>query len=1250
MQTYNQNREFLVVPQLPAPGINYTPKKNVTNQKEMRACRPLTEARRPRLLGYGILLVVLITAITPQAKGFHFTITNDQREHYQIYSIVLGKINDIVGGPGVFHVSNGDLDYGTTAVSNRSLIDSYFGEDYRWYSLVGNHDAETVADMQWLRNEYHNANGSTKRQPLKNYTNQDGPAGSVETTYSWDYENAHFIALNIFWNGQTDPNSDKAADGDIVPELRDWLAADLADNNKPFVFIFIHEPAFPYNHHYDDSLDQYPAHRNAFWNLLESEKVTVCFNGHTHYKSKHRGDVRGHTYNYPAINSWRTQDPNVAGLYGRVWQLDLGNSGYDPGGIEAGPTLNDWLPPDMQWDGITFTDVIVDSNIATVNIYRDHRHLNEPNLGERFRLADSIILLPSTAPVISGYVLNSNATPFAGIYISANNNGDYDTTDANGYYEIPVPNGWSGVITLKKAEYTFDPNGRSYTNVTGNEPNQDYTTTYTPDLTPPEPDPMIWASLPAATGLTSITMTAMTASDDTPPVMYYFECTNYSAASSSWQTNTTYVANGLSPGTEYTFRVKARDSSAAQNETAWSITASATTLSSPLAWDNFESGGWAGGVGWSGGWSHSGDSAVTTSGSPYQGIYHLRLRSYTGIATRMVNLAGITAANLTFWWKAYSFESGEYATVEVNDGTWHTVLTVNDGQDDYIYHPADIDLSSYNMVSNFQVRIASHMSNTGDYFYIDDIKIAGIVAPPLPGQAGSPSPANDSTGVSITTDLSWTAGLEATSHLVYFGTTSPGDFKGNQVATTFDTGTLTNLTTYYWRIDEKNAGGITTGPVWSFTTVSSSSIPIITSTPITTATVNTPYSYDVDASGVPQPTYSLITSPASMTIDGNTGIIQWTPDSNQLGSNAVIVQAGNSQGSDTQSFSIDVAGITPVITSTAVTAATVNQPYSYDVDASGIPQPTYSLITSPAGMTIDANTGLIRWTPDANQLGLNAVTVKAANSEGSDTQSFTITVLPSDDFDDNRRSAMWRLFVEDYDNMWVSEDANRLNVRATGNVNDIVALYIANGWSFDVNENFAVEVDFRYSKISEQDGWVGITIESNDIYVLISASSDSNESYFYYETVVDGNVVFEQELRDSNDGKLYIWYDAHSNNVYLSHIGYGDANAYNWQTSPDPLQGRWASPVDVAIGGGSDGVYLGPGEAYLDNFKIIRAKLLGWPPATDLDGDGFIGWGDIKIMCEHWLADPNTDPNIEGDINKDEIVNFLDFAELALAW
>jgi len=98
-----------------------------------------------------------------------------------------------------------------------------------------------------------------------------------------------------------------------------------------------------------------------------------------------------------------------------------------------------------------------------------------------------------------------------------------------------------------------------------------------PDETPPSPDPLTWASVPAAAGSSSITMTATTASDDTPPVQYYFECTNYSGDDSGWQTSPTYVAHGLSPSTQYTFRVKARDSAVVPNETGWSGTASATT-------------------------------------------------------------------------------------------------------------------------------------------------------------------------------------------------------------------------------------------------------------------------------------------------------------------------------------------------------------------------------------------------------------------------------------------------------------------------------------------------------------------------------------------------------------------------------------------------------------------------------------------------------------------------------------------------
>jgi hypothetical protein len=73
--------------------------------------------------------------------------------------------------------------------------------------------------------------------------------------------------------------------------------------------------------------------------------------------------------------------------------------------------------------------------------------------------------------------------------------------------------------------------------------------------------------------------------------------------------------------------------------------------------------------------------------------------------------------------------------------------------------------------------------------------------------------------------ISWMAGRGATSHDVYFGTNDPPQFIGNQTTTIFDPGEMDYSTTYYWRIDEVNSSGTTTGTVWSFTTLPSSPPP-----------------------------------------------------------------------------------------------------------------------------------------------------------------------------------------------------------------------------------------------------------------------------------------------------------------------------------------------------------------------------------------------------------------------------------------
>jgi hypothetical protein len=101
------------------------------------------------------------------------------------------------------------------------------------------------------------------------------------------------------------------------------------------------------------------------------------------------------------------------------------------------------------------------------------------------------------------------------------------------------------------------------------------------DTDPPTPDPMTWASPPAAEGPYSISMTATTASDPSG-VEYYFECTAGGGNDSGWQDSPKYADTGLSTTTSYTYRVKARDKSASQNETGWSTEASATTSSNEI--------------------------------------------------------------------------------------------------------------------------------------------------------------------------------------------------------------------------------------------------------------------------------------------------------------------------------------------------------------------------------------------------------------------------------------------------------------------------------------------------------------------------------------------------------------------------------------------------------------------------------------------------------------------------------------------
>jgi hypothetical protein len=80
--------------------------------------------------------------------------------------------------------------------------------------------------------------------------------------------------------------------------------------------------------------------------------------------------------------------------------------------------------------------------------------------------------------MISGCVLEQDGnTPVKNVLIQTDTNDINTVTDANGYYGLLVDYGWSGIVTPQKEGYFFEPNSRTYTNVTQNYSEANYTAT-----------------------------------------------------------------------------------------------------------------------------------------------------------------------------------------------------------------------------------------------------------------------------------------------------------------------------------------------------------------------------------------------------------------------------------------------------------------------------------------------------------------------------------------------------------------------------------------------------------------------------------------------------------------------------------------------------------------------------------------------------------------------------------------------------
>jgi hypothetical protein len=150
-----------------------------------------------------------------------------------------------------------------------------------------------------------------------------------------------------------------------------------------------------------------------------------------------------------------------------------------------------------------------------------------------------------------------------------------------------------------------------------------------------------------------------------------------------------------------------------------------------VASDDFESGDWSGGSGWSADWYHEGDAQIVRAAhQSYQGDYHLNLQASTGYVKRAVDILGKENVHLQFWAKALSFESGEEAQclISSNGSDWESVETWVEGDDDGDYHFYDIDLSQYATSSEFWIAFDGNMSGSDDLFFVDAVSVVTTVS------------------------------------------------------------------------------------------------------------------------------------------------------------------------------------------------------------------------------------------------------------------------------------------------------------------------------------------------------------------------------------------------------------------------------------------------------------------------------------------------------------------------------------------
>ncbi len=305
--------------------------------------------------------------------------------------------------------------------------------------------------------------------------------------------------------------------------------------------------------------------------------------------------------------------------------------------------------------------------------------------------------------------------------------------------------------------------------------------------------------------------------------------------------------------------------------------------------------------------------------------------------------------------------------------------------------------------------------------------------------------------------------------------------------------------------------------------------PTITSTPVTEATEDQEYTYQVEAKDPDAAevlTYSLLQAPSFLSIDSQTGLISGTATTDeQAGDYTVTVQVADlNQATDTQTYTLTVTAVNdaPVVSDIPDQTVEEGQTFTtinlddYVTDEDNSPSEmtwTYSG-NQDLQVSIDANHVATVTIPDTNWYGSETITFTATDPGGlSDSDSAVFTVTNVNDAP----------VVSDIPDQTIDEGQSFTTINLNDYVNDIDNDDSEITWTYSGNHDLSVSIDDNNvaTITPPNEDWNGsetITFTATDPGGL----SDSDAATFTVNPVNDAPVVSDIPDQTIDEGQSFV--------------------------------------------------------------------------------------------------------------------------------